>query len=177
MQRHNNPRGFNKTKRPFFQTTKSWAAIMVLLIAPAMIGHRGDDVVKAFKHYNQPSYAAMIQPTIVPSDQPTPTATPTPTQRDLIAAEIERVFGPDAPKAFKLLACENHALNPDAVNTAGNVPAGSRDIGVFQINEYWQKTQARFLFEPDINIRIAYKIFKDNGYSFERWTCGRKLGL
>lgn len=94
-----------------------------------------------------------------------------------IRTKIREVFGEHADKAFKVLSCENASLNPNAVNTAGNEPAGSRDIGVFQINEYWQKTQGRFLFDPEINIRAAYIIFKDNGYTFERWTCGRKLGI
>jgi len=94
-----------------------------------------------------------------------------------IRNKIREVFGDHADKAFKVLSCENAALNPNAVNTAGNEPAGSRDIGVFQINEYWQKTQGKFLFDPEVNIKIAYIIFKDNGYSFDRWTCGRKFGI
>lgn len=94
-----------------------------------------------------------------------------------IRAKIKEVFGVHADKAFKVLSCENSALNPNAVNTAGNEPAGSRDIGVFQINEYWQKTQGKFLFDPEVNIRVAYIIFRDNGYSFDRWTCGRRFGI
>jgi len=101
---------------------------------------------------------------------PTPSISP-------IHTEIEQVFGSDSPKAFKLLSCENSSLNPDAVNTAGNYPAGSRDIGVFQINEYWQKVNAKFLFNSDINIRMAYQLYKENGNSFRLWTCGRKFGI
>ena len=98
-------------------------------------------------------------------------------EQEQIRGYIKEVFGKDADKAFKVLSCENAKLNPKAVNTAGNVPAGSRDIGVFQINEYWQGVNAKFLFEPKINVMIAHKIFTDNGHSFERWTCGRKLGV
>jgi len=101
-----------------------------------------------------------------------PTPTPNPIEND-----IQQIFGDDAPKAFKLLSCENHSLNPNAVNTAGNYPAGSRDIGVFQINEFWQKVNAKFLFNPDINIRIAHQIYQDSGNSFRMWTCGRRLGI
>ena len=94
-----------------------------------------------------------------------------------IQKEIKEVFGKHADKAFLVLSCENSSLNPNAINTAGNSPAGSRDVGVFQINEYWQGVNAKFLLDPSINIRIAHKIFTDNGNSFERWSCARKLGI
>lgn len=99
------------------------------------------------------------------------------TQYQEIDAEIKRVFGEDYDKAKKVLSCENSSLNPSAVNTAGNVPAGSRDIGVFQINEYWQATQGKFLFNWKINIQIAHQLFTENGKQFNLWTCGRKLGV
>lgn len=117
-----------------------------------------------------------------PSVTPSPVAqnnTGDETSADLanpIDDEIREVFGKDADKAFLLLSCENSTHNPDAVNTAGNYPEGSRDIGVFQINEYWQGVNGRFLFNPSINIRIAHDIFKANG-DFHLWTCGRKLGI
>lgn len=99
------------------------------------------------------------------------------TQYEEIDAEIKRVFGEDYDKAKKVLSCENSSLNPDAVNTAGNYPPGSRDIGVFQINEYWQATQGKFLFNWKINIQIAHQLFMENGKQFNLWTCGRRLGL
>ena len=102
---------------------------------------------------------------------------PTPTEREQIDAYIVEVFGDDADKAFKVLSCENNAHNPLAVNTAGNVPAGSRDIGVFQINEHWQRTQGKFLFNWKINVEIAHQLFEENGKSFKLWTCGRKFNI
>lgn len=98
-------------------------------------------------------------------------------EQEQIRAYIKEVFGQDAGKAFQLLSCENSSLNPAAVNTAGNQPEGSRDTGVFQINEYWQKVQYRFLLNWKINIQIAHQIYVENGHSFERWTCGRKMGI
>lgn len=109
-------------------------------------------------------------------EQAIPVEASTPEQQQIRDYIIE-VFGADSDKAFALLGCENAKLNPKAVNTAGNSPAGSRDIGVFQINEYWQQVNGRFLFDWKINVQIAYKIYVDNGRSFERWTCGRKLGI
>jgi len=122
-----------------------------------------------------------VEPTkyILPTATPIPTTVPTPKTESYnqISGKIKKIFGPDAPKAFKLLSCENGLLNPDAVNTAGNFPIGSRDIGVFQINEYWQKVNAKFLFNPDINILIANQIYNESGKSFKMWSCGRKLGI
>lgn len=111
------------------------------------------------------------------------TATPTPSVAQAEptggeAAEIVReIFGEHADKAFAVLKCENSSLNPKAVNTAGNTPAGSRDIGVFQINEYWQGVHSKFLFDARTNITMAWQIYRDSGYSFKMWTCGRNLGL
>lgn len=108
-----------------------------------------------------------------PSSQPEASQ---PQQKEIKNYIIE-VFGKDSDKAFKLLSCENSSMDPDAVNTYGNYPKGSRDIGVFMINEYWQEVKAKFLFNPKINIEIAYQLFKENGNSFKLWTCGRKLKI
>jgi len=101
------------------------------------------------------------------------------TEKEEIAAYIQEVFGKEAPKAFRLLIeCgKNASLNPDAVNTAGNFPVGSRDIGVFQINEHWQKVQGKFLFNWKINVEIAHQLYVENGNSFKLWTGGRKCGI
>ncbi len=100
----------------------------------------------------------------------------TPEQQE-IADFIRATFGKDADKAFQVLSCENASLNPDAVNTAGNFPAGSRDIGVFQVNSYWQDVNPKFLFDYKINVMIAKKIFDDSGRSFKMWSCGKRLGI
>lgn len=107
----------------------------------------------------------------------TPTPTPVNPDYDTINAEIKEVFGSHYPKAMKVLSCENAHLRPDAVNTAGNTPAGSRDMGVFQINEYWQGVHAKFLLNYKTNIRIAYQIYEDSGYSFRMWSCGKRFGI
>lgn len=100
------------------------------------------------------------------------------TQEEQIRAYIVEVFGAnDAKKAFQLLKCENGRLNPNAVNTTGNTPAGSRDIGVFQVNEFWQKTQGKFLFNWKINVEIAHQLYRENGNTFKLWSCGRNLSI
>lgn len=102
----------------------------------------------------------------------------TTTEQEEIIAYVKQVFGKHSDKAFKVLSCENGSLNPKAVNGAGNFPAGSLDLGLFQINNHWQKIENKaFLFDYKVNTQIAYNIFSRDGYSFKLWTCGRKLGV
>jgi hypothetical protein len=94
-----------------------------------------------------------------------------------IVAYVREVFGPDTDRALRLLACENAQLNPRAVNAIGNTPAGSRDLGLFQINEYWQQTEARFLLNWKLNVLLAKQLFDESGGSFRLWSCGQRLGI
>jgi hypothetical protein len=119
---------------------------------------------------------------------PTPTPKPT-SEQEKIEKEIKEVFGEHAEKAFLLLkgkgpgTCrENYELNPKAVgrNLVKGQPGvySSSDYGVFQINDKWQGvTNTRFLFDYKINIRMAWRIYEDNGYSFKLWTCGKAYGI
>lgn len=105
-----------------------------------------------------------------------------------IAGLIEETFGTYADTAFLLLmggdgvACtENASLNPNAVNHNSD-KAQSTDYGVFQINDHWQGFRhdgkaEQFLLDPEINVKVAWRIFEDNGYSFSAWTCGRARGI
>jgi len=116
--------------------------------------------------------------TVSTRETPAPiTVEPARDPREEIRSYITEVFGEDQDKAFRLLECENPTLDPDAVNTAGNYPEGSRDIGVFQINEYWQQTQGKFLFNWKINVLIAKQLYDENGKSFILWTCGKSLNI
>lgn len=113
------------------------------------------------------------------------TPTPIPTEKELLIAEIREVFADHADDALKLLTAkechENLSLDPKAININDD-ELHSRDLGLFQINEYWQgfRHQGKadqFLLDPHINIRIAWRIYEDNNYSFSQWTCGRELGI
>lgn len=111
------------------------------------------------------------------SEDPADLMIDTPEKQEIIAY-VRQVFGKHADKGFKVLSCENASLNPKAVNGAGNTPEGSLDLGLWQINDYWQGvSNKRFLFDYKINTHIAWNIYEANGYTFERWTCGRKLGV
>lgn len=121
--------------------------------------------------------------TVTPTPQVEKIITPTPQKNEEVRSYIREVFKEDYDKAMLLLSgnekCggENKSLNPKAVNTEGNTPKGSRDIGVFQINEYWQDVNAKFLFDYKINIQIAHKIYKDSGNTFKMWSTGKCIGI
>ena len=154
--------------------TSNWVLIatillLILMAALVILPHRWKDEQISMLMKGYKVYAAVpeVTPAVIQETD----------QQKEIADYIREVFGKDADLAFQVLSCENSALRPDAVNTAGNSPAGSRDIGIFQINEYWQRTQGKFLFNWKVNIEIAHQLFEENGKSFKLWTCGRKLGI
>lgn len=97
-------------------------------------------------------------------------------EQEQIVAYIKEVFGQHADKAFYLLSCENSRLDPEVINVNTD-SRQSKDVGIFQINEYWQRTQAKFLANWKINIEIAHQLYKENGNQFNLWTCGKKLGI
>lgn len=99
------------------------------------------------------------------------------TEHEQIIDYIYSVFGKDAPTAFKLLSCENHALNPNALNDNTQWGGVGRDWGVFQINDTWQKVQSKFLLNYVINIQIAHQLYIENGHRFNLWTCGKEMGI
>lgn len=128
--------------------------------------------------YAKPQDNFPIKYSKVYADSLTPSPTPLPDASETtIDGYIVKVFGKDAPKAFLLLTCENSTHDPDLVNTAGNYPPGSRDIGVFMVNEYWQEVNPKYLFNWKINIHIAKQLYDENHGTFRMWTCGKKLGI
>lgn len=103
------------------------------------------------------------------------------TEHQEIINNIYDVFGKDSDKAFKLLkgngVCsgENGSLNPNARNWNSD---GSVDYSVFQINDRWQGvSNPAFLFDPKINIDMAYNIYKRSGNTFKMWTGGKCQGI
>lgn len=103
-----------------------------------------------------------------------------------IEDKIRQVFKEHTWKAMLLLqgngtdgACaENKTLNPTALNDNTKWGGVGKDWGVFQINDKWQGvSNTKFLKDPDINIRMAWRLYEDNGYSFKLWTCGKVYGI
>lgn len=106
-------------------------------------------------------------------------------EQDLLKEEIKFVFGEHYADAMKLLTdpvChENLPLDPKAIHK-NNDSVKSRDLGLFQINDHWQGFDHQgkadqFLLDPHINIRIAWRLYEDAGYSFNAWSCGKVLGI
>lgn len=146
---------------------KSYFALMLLLVLAGVWVQKAfhvDMQITAIAPTTDKAYALVL-----------PTVTPTPDEHQEIQAYIKEVFGKDSDKAFRLLQCENASLRADRVNSAGNYPVGSRDIGVFQINEYWQKVPAKFLFNWRINVQIAHQLYLENG--FKQWACAERMGV
>lgn len=91
-----------------------------------------------------------------------------------IKSYIREVFGKESDNAFKVLSCENKALNPKATNHNRN---GSIDRGIFQINSVHDngKAKGKDMFNFEDNIDVAYKIYEEQGWS--PWTCSHMIGV
>jgi hypothetical protein len=87
---------------------------------------------------------------------------------------IVKVFGEvDGERAIKMLKeCENKQMRLDAINWNGN---GTNDFGLFQINSLHGYTHDQ-LKDYKFNTNVAYKIYKNAGYSFSPWTCSYQVG-
>jgi len=155
----------------------------VTYIFAPISGMMKSEKVYAIEKKSEPEVIKTPEPTIAPF----PTARPKEAEKpNAIEDEIRLVFGEHADKAMLLLkgrgagtCAENRGLNPDAINTNSD---GSKDWGVFQINDHWHGfnkavNNKRYLTDPAINIRIAWRLFETSGYSFKLWTCGKAYGI
>ncbi len=145
------------------------------------------------KPFNPPEVQAKVVeveavPTLVPT--PTPTAIPTPTPKplttyEIVDAEIKRVFGEHYDKAMIVLqgdgspgACaENRYLDPYAVNDNTSWGGIGRDRGVFQINDVMHPLTDAQAFDYEQNIWYAWRMYRNDSFTFTRWTCGDFYGI
>lgn len=80
---------------------------------------------------------------------------------------IRQVFGSYANQALRVAQCES-GFNPFATN-----PSSSAS-GVFQfLRSTWAGTPYanRSVFDADANVRAAYWLFVQDGYSWREWVC------
>jgi len=87
--------------------------------------------------------------------QEAPRPTPQPTERELVTAEITRVFGASSVM-HKVAFCES-GLNPRAKNK------NSSATGIFQIMASVHGVSPRFLTDYKVNIAIAKKLYDEQG--------------
>lgn len=73
----------------------------------------------------------------------------------------------------KLAKCES-SLNPNAINTQNNSPSGSKDRGLWQINDYWHpEVSDEVAF--DVRLSTEWTMWRINsGYQAE-WVCDRYI--
>ena len=97
--------------------------------------------------------------------QEAPTPSPTPSAIEVREQIIRDVFGADAEDAIKVFTCEGLRSNKcnDGLNKNGSV-----DCGVAQINSV-HGVARKWLLNPEINIRIAYQLFQEQGWN--PWVC------
>lgn len=172
----NNFRGSNQFKdKPKYLGLKrnTYLNVLVLLafiLTVAVIGKHFKNQENITAHYYNRSvaYAQTIKGL---------TMTPELSEHDQIVNYIKQVFGIHSTDAFKVLSCENHALNPNAINDNTTWGGRGQDIGVMQINNSWQGMSTRFLKNWKINIEAGFQIYKESGYNFHLWTCGRNLEI
>lgn len=162
-------------RRTKFNKIKLYVAIAVILSISLYIIIRGtmDFSREIFNMAAEaPTHAVAV------AKEKSSTSVHVPTEHEQIVAYIKEVFGSDSDKAFKLLSCENHALNPKALNDNTSWGGIGQDLGIFQINTVWQGVSNKaFLYNWRINIDIAHDIYVRDGKQFKLWTCGRKLGI
>lgn len=97
------------------------------------------------------------------------------TEHDQIVAYIKSVFGKYAGQAIQVSTCES-GLRPNAVNDNTQWGGVGIDRGLFQLNSVYQGiSNTNFLFDYHLNTDMAWIIFKNAGYNWHLWTCGRKL--
>jgi len=71
----------------------------------------------------------------------------------------------------KLAYCESK-LDPTAINDKGNTPAGSKDRGVLQINDYWHSNVSdECSFDIECSVKYTIKMIEKNRQS--EWVCDK----
>ena len=113
----------------------------------------------------------------------TPQALSTPIPDDFIGY-VRYKFGSDADKAFLLLQgsekCqgENPRLNPKAVCNNELWGGKGQDRGYWQISNYYHPSVSDWCAsDVHCSTDYIYRMYKNDGNTFKRWTAGRCLGI
>lgn len=130
---------------------------VIMWVAPRV---RYGAPVEAHTEQTQEAKTADLPPSITPIITPEP---------DLYA----KYFGDEANIARAICLAENGTQQPDRVS--GKNKDGSRDHGLCQINDKWQRDKfenVEQLHDPEFNIKVAKQI-RDEWGNWNAWTTYR----
>ena len=151
--------------KPEHPITNIFIGIMlVTVIAGYDIAHSPTPEVKA-----QDGVAAVSTPTPIAKST---TASDTIHFDDEVKQYVYEKFGDDYPKAFKIIECESR-WNLRALNNNETWGGIGQDRGLWQINNKFHPISDSCAYDYKCSTDYAYKMYKNNNYSFIRWTCGR----
>ena len=148
--------GNNKTKRDTIILT-----LMVIFVGAFGNWSKSSDSVVIYA--KEPPKKEVVVVKMIPED---------------IRGYIAYKFGESADKALRLLDCENKKLDPNATNDNRTWGGVGVDRGYWQINNvYHPFVSDACASDVKCSTDYAYRMWKNDGESFRRWTCGKNLGI
>jgi hypothetical protein len=83
-----------------------------------------------------------------------------------LAGYVVRYFPPEAQATAVAIAWHESRGNPAALNDKNNTPPGSRDRGLWQINDFWNpQVSDACAFDPDCSTRAAADLYRRAGWA------------
>jgi len=119
--------------------------------------------------------AEVVKPVVAPTPLPTPVPTPvpTPTPKPVPSGSCELVNRYNWPRAVARAVCLGESSgNQNSTNMGDNHRSCVGSFGLMQIGCFWAPYYGYAvsdLYNPEINMEIAYKIWARNG-SFGAWS-------
>ncbi len=96
---------------------------------------------------------------------PAAAATAKPLSMTELARVVTRYFPPEARATAVAIAWHESRGNPAALNDKNNTPAGSRDRGLWQINDHWNPSVTdACAFDPECSTAYAAQLYKSSGW-------------
>ncbi len=126
-----------------------------------------DSEIKRVENLNSPKYLSLSEKNYILSKVPYD-----------IKKSIESVFPVDEVENAILVAYWESWFKLNAKRDFYKNPGGWNDLGLFQINDKYHPEVRNINWQnPEENVRLAYKIFKQAWNSWKPWYAARKIGL
>lgn len=110
----------------------------------------------------------------------TPTSTPEATTKahtlvfdNPVRQYVYDKFGDDFNRAFDIIDCESK-WNTKAHNDNTTWGGVGQDRGLWQINNKYHPINDECAYDYKCATDYAYRMYKNDNYQFNRWTCGSK---